>query len=58
MKSWILSIVVAALIGVCLSGCGTAHQAVSKSGRVAAHGLHKTGNALHHAGNEIAQHTP
>jgi len=40
------------------SGCYTAEHAVDKAGRVTAHGLHKTGNAVHHAADTVERHTP
>jgi hypothetical protein len=58
MKRPILSIVVSVFLCVFSIGCGPAHDVVHKTGHVAAHGLHKTGNALHHAGEEIEEHAP
>jgi hypothetical protein len=48
----------AVVIGSAMTGCYTAEHAVDKAGRVTAHGLHKTGNAVHHTADAIERHTP
>jgi hypothetical protein len=52
----VLFVTLALLFGT--SGCHTAHHAVNKAGRVTAHGLHKTGNVVHHTADAVERHTP
>jgi hypothetical protein len=58
MKRYLCALFAAGTFVLGTSGCYTAHHAVDKAGRVTAHGLHKTGNAVHHAADAVERHTP
>jgi hypothetical protein len=58
MNRHIFIISVALTLSIFNLDCGVAHQTVHKTGHVAAHGMHKTAHVLHHAGEEIEEHTP
>ena len=58
MKRYVSPTIAAIAMSIAVTACHTAHHAVNKAGRVTAHGLHKTGNVVHRAGDTVERHTP